>query len=72
MALSSQGSSVSVPGSTIRASTPTGGMPCLARTSAASCSDSPSYAENRPLIEPSGLVSVMPQACRIGIPSFAR
>ena len=61
-----------MPGSTILVSTPTGGMPCRARTSAASASDSPSYAVNRPLIEPSGLVSVIPQACRIGIPTFSR
>ena len=71
MALSSQGSSVSVPGSTIRASTPTGGMPCRARTSASSSSLSPSYALGTLLMEPSGLVSVMPQACRIGRPSFS-
>ena len=61
-----------MPGSTIRHSISGDTMPWLERTSASSSSERSAIVLLIRQTEPSGLVSVIPQACRIGWPSFSR
>jgi hypothetical protein len=56
----------------MRSSTSGEATPWVARMSASSSSDMSANVERTCATLPSGLVSVMPQACRIGMPSFSR
>jgi hypothetical protein len=72
VALSSHGWASPVSASTIRASTPKSGTPARDRRSALVASSASSKRGSSIAEEATGLVSVMPQACRIGSPTCSR